>query len=176
MGGAAFLPEALGGQPVSLSSPAVRGTWRPWLAAPSSSRPASQHLFSFPHPPPSLFPCKDPRDRIQGPSGSSRTVFSSGDPQLNHITQSPFCHVREHSHRLQGIGCGPLWGEQNRQSRGSVPQLQYWGPESGLGRKIQGASVITARAQPQGQGSLIPMSWKGTAGGELYRTDRWLVV
>ena len=30
---------------------------------------------------------------------------------LNSITsQSPFCHVRSHSHRFWGLGCGYVWG------------------------------------------------------------------
>lgn len=174
MGGAAFLPEALGGNLFlcllrQLEAPGVLGSRPLHLQGPqhSTSSPSLTLL------PPS-FLARTPviafRAHLDHPGQSSPLET------LNRIMQSPFCHVREHIHRLQGIGCGPLWGERNRESRGSVPQLQYWGPESGLGRKLQGASVITARGQPQGQGSLKPKSWKGTAGGELYGTDRWLVV
>ena len=54
---------------------------------------------------------------------------------LNLVTlQSPFCHVRKHIHRAQGLGCGRLWGPLSRlpnifstftvEGMGSTPTFQ----------------------------------------------------
>lgn len=106
---------------------------------------------------------------MQGSPGQSRIV-SSKDLELHRGTPSSFCHVRERTHGLRGLGCGPPWGdtilsttalehekglcpccEESRAEKAAAAGIRSsMGSPEPARQQTQADAIITSRPEPQG--------------------------
>lgn len=101
---AALCRRSGGTCPLACPSPETGCFLGPWPSLSSDIGPAP-HVASSPCLPANAF--KDLRDYI-GPPQMTRITF---DVKVNWLAAlMPLCHRIEHLHRVQGFGCGHLWG------------------------------------------------------------------